>query len=45
MDLPRNRFKHAIAEGKLQIGLWSQLVSPLAVEVIAGAGFDIISPP
>ncbi len=42
MDLPRNRFKHAIAEGKLQIGLWSQLVSPLAVEVIAGAGFDFI---
>ncbi len=42
MDLPRNRFKHAIAEGKLQIGLWSQLVSPLAVEVIADAGFDFI---
>ncbi len=45
MGLPRNRFKHAIAEGMLQTGLWSQLVSPLAIEVIADAGFDIISAP
>ncbi len=45
MDLPRNRFKDAIAEGKPRIGLRSQLVSPLAIEVIADAGFDIISPP
>ncbi len=42
MNLPRNRFKHAIAEGKLQIGLWSRLVSPLTVEVIADAGFDFM---
>jgi 4-hydroxy-2-oxoheptanedioate aldolase len=42
MDLPRNAFKHAIAEGRLQIGLWSSLCSNIAVEVIAASGFDWI---
>jgi 4-hydroxy-2-oxoheptanedioate aldolase len=42
MDLPRNRFKHALHEGKPQIGLWSSLASHYTVEVIAGAGFDWI---
>jgi 4-hydroxy-2-oxoheptanedioate aldolase len=42
MNLPRNAFKHAIAEGRLQIGLWSSLCSNIAVEVIAGSGFDWI---
>ncbi len=36
MDLTRNRFEHGIAEGKLPIGLSSQMVSALAVEVIVG---------
>jgi 4-hydroxy-2-oxoheptanedioate aldolase len=42
MDLPRNAFKHAIGEGRLQIGLWSSLCSNIAVEVIAASGFDWI---
>lgn len=40
MDLPLNRFKRAILEGRQQIGLWSSLASNITVEVIAGAGFD-----
>ena len=40
MDLPRNTFKHALAAGEPQIGLWSSLSSNYSVEVIAGAGFD-----
>jgi 4-hydroxy-2-oxoheptanedioate aldolase len=42
MQLPRNAFKHAIREGRPQIGLWSSLSSNYSVEVIAGAGFDWI---
>jgi 4-hydroxy-2-oxoheptanedioate aldolase len=42
MDLPRNAFKHAIAQGKPQLGLWSTLCSRLGAEIIAGAGFDWI---
>jgi 4-hydroxy-2-oxoheptanedioate aldolase len=42
MDLPRNAFKHAIGAGKLQIGLWSTLASPIVAEIIAGSGFDWI---
>jgi 4-hydroxy-2-oxoheptanedioate aldolase len=39
-DLPQNRFKHALAQGKPQIGLWLSLASPAVTEVAAGAGFD-----
>jgi len=42
MDLPRNAFKHALSDGKAQIGLWSSLSSNYSVEVIAGAGFEWI---
>lgn len=42
MELPRNRFKEALAAGRAQIGLWSSLSSSYTVEVIAGAGFDWI---
>jgi len=42
MQIPKNRFKHAIAAGELQIGLWSQLVDRVAAEVLADAGFDFI---
>lgn len=38
----KNQLKTALAEGRRQIGLWSALCSPLAAEVIAGAGFDWI---
>jgi 4-hydroxy-2-oxoheptanedioate aldolase len=38
--IPPNRFKRALAAGQVQIGLWNSLASSVAVEVIAGAGFD-----
>jgi len=36
----RNRFKQAIAKGERQVGVWSALASPIAAEILAGAGFD-----
>lgn len=40
MDLPINRFKHAIQSGQKQIGLWSHLCSHISTEIIAHCGFD-----
>ena len=40
MDVPVNRLKRALREGRTQIGLWSSLSSPITVEVVAGSGFD-----
>ena len=40
MQIPTNHFKRRLRENQLQIGLWVQLVSPLAAEVVATAGFD-----
>ncbi len=40
MELPVNRFKHAIAAGELQIGLWCSLCSNIAVDILRDAGFD-----
>ncbi len=40
MDLPTNRFKHAIAAGTQQLGLWLSLSDHYSAEVCAGAGFD-----
>jgi 4-hydroxy-2-oxoheptanedioate aldolase len=40
MDLPRNDFKHAIAAGKLQVGLWCSLCSNVTTEIVAHSGFD-----
>jgi 4-hydroxy-2-oxoheptanedioate aldolase len=42
MELPRNAFKHAIAEGRLQIGLWSSLCSNIAADIVSDSGFDWI---
>ncbi|MSP32512.1 MAG: 4-hydroxy-2-oxo-heptane-1,7-dioate aldolase [Pseudolabrys sp.] len=42
MVMQRNAFKHAIAAGKLQIGLWSSLCSNIAAEIISDSGFDWI---
>ncbi|MEO7403661.1 MAG: HpcH/HpaI aldolase/citrate lyase family protein [Burkholderiales bacterium] len=42
MDLPVNHFKHALRQGKPQIGLWNSLNSYVTTEVIAGAGYDWI---
>ena len=41
-DMQTNAFKRAIAQGKLQIGLWSSLCSNIAAEVISDSGFDWI---
>ncbi|MGH8117731.1 MAG: 4-hydroxy-2-oxoheptanedioate aldolase [Rhodanobacteraceae bacterium] len=35
-----NTFKHALATGKPQIGLWAALADPYVAEVLACAGFD-----
>jgi 4-hydroxy-2-oxoheptanedioate aldolase len=40
MDMPRNHFKHAIARGQLQIGLWCSLCSPITAEIVSHSGFD-----
>ena len=40
MEMPRNRFKQALAAGESQIGLWCSLASPYCAEIVAGAGFD-----
>lgn len=40
MDLPKNRFKQNLAEGKHQLGLWCSLPGSYAAEAVAGAGFD-----
>jgi len=39
-ELQPNAFKHAIAAGKLQIGLWSSLCSNIAAEIVSESGFD-----
>ena len=38
----RNAFKQALSNCHRQVGLWSGLCSPMAAEIIAGAGFDWI---
>lgn len=40
MDLPRNAFKAAIAEGRRQIGLWVSGASPDNAEILATCGYD-----
>jgi 4-hydroxy-2-oxoheptanedioate aldolase len=40
MDLPVNRFKHRLAAGEQQIGLWVSLASAYSAELVAGSGFD-----
>lgn len=42
MNLPTNAFKAALRRGERQIGLWSNLCSNIAAEVIGDAGFDWI---
>ncbi len=39
-DLPKNRFKAALAAMQLQRGIWCQITDPLVAEMAAGAGFD-----
>lgn len=40
MDPIKNRFKEAIAAGRVQVGLWCTLCSATALEVVADSGFD-----
>jgi len=40
MDLPRNAFKHAIAAGQPQYGLWCSLCSNIVVDIVSDSGFD-----
>ena len=40
MEIPRNKFKAALKEGQLQIGLWIELADPYVAEAVAGTGFD-----
>jgi 4-hydroxy-2-oxoheptanedioate aldolase len=40
MELRRNAFKHAITAGELQIGLWCNLCSNIAADIVRDSGFD-----
>jgi 4-hydroxy-2-oxoheptanedioate aldolase len=40
MDNTRNAFKHAIAAGQLQVGLWCSLCSNIAIDIVSDSGFD-----
>ncbi|HYC34969.1 MAG TPA: aldolase/citrate lyase family protein [Usitatibacter sp.] len=40
MELPDNPFKHAIASGRHQLGLWASLANAYSAEIVAGSGFD-----
>lgn len=40
MPAPKNALKAALAAKTVQLGLWMNLVSPIAAEALAGAGFD-----
>lgn len=40
MEMPRNAFKKNLAEGKLQLGFWSALCSPVVADILSEAGYD-----
>ena len=40
MELPINQFKHALREGRTQIGLWSVMADAAAIELLGASGFD-----
>lgn len=40
MPAPKNRLKQALAEGRVQTGIWLNLAGTVAVDLLAGAGFD-----
>ena len=42
MELPQNRFKAALKEGRQQLGLWSGLRSTVTTEIFATCGFDFL---
>lgn len=40
MELPVNRFKHALTRNQPQFGLWAAFADPYVTESVAAAGFD-----
>ncbi|WP_407491939.1 HpcH/HpaI aldolase family protein [Pseudooceanicola sp. MF1-13] len=42
MDLPKNRFKAALKEGRHQVGFWNTIAGPIVPEALAAHGFDWI---
>lgn len=40
MNSPKNNLKTALAEGRLQTGLWQALANGYTAEICAGAGYD-----
>ncbi len=40
MQIPVNKFKQALIDRQVQIGLWVGLADPYAAEALAGTGFD-----
>jgi len=42
MDLPNNRFKAALKEGRHQVGFWNTIAGPIVPEALATLGFDWI---
>jgi 4-hydroxy-2-oxoheptanedioate aldolase len=42
LEIQRNELKRALAQGALQVGLWSTLCSNIGAEIIAHSGFDWI---
>ncbi len=42
MEIKPNTFKQALAQGKVQIGLWSSLSNHYSAEIVAGSGYDWI---
>jgi 2-keto-3-deoxy-L-rhamnonate aldolase RhmA len=42
VEFQKNAFKEALAQGKLQIGIWSSLCSNIAADILSDCGFDWI---
>ncbi|WP_413733622.1 HpcH/HpaI aldolase family protein [Sodalis sp. RH21] len=42
IQLQQNQFKQAIKNGQVQLGLWTQLGSHIAAEILSGCGYDFI---
>jgi 4-hydroxy-2-oxoheptanedioate aldolase len=42
IEFQKNAFKAALAQGKLQVGIWSSLCSNIAADILSDSGFDWI---
>jgi 4-hydroxy-2-oxoheptanedioate aldolase len=40
VEMPVNKLKRALSEGRPQVGLWCSLPSHITIEILAGSGFD-----